>query len=281
MRFQSLLFWNSVCEKVFCFIHGFNCNVSILVVLEFGLWVIDWFFRFNTTNSFNPCCSGIRSVRSGWYPSMPDMDCFNPCCSGIRSVSHSLISPIAGLPLFQSLLFWNSVCEPILLIYCYSIDWFQSLLFWNSVCEQRTYLVGMEMYCFNPCCSGIRSVRTPLSVVNIVVAGFQSLLFWNSVCEIYEGRLNNSHPWSFNPCCSGIRSVRLSSVCPCCKLFDVSILVVLEFGLWVKLKSSGTSVGTVSILVVLKFGLWVSYFNELLACLAFQSLLFWNSVCEY
>ena len=36
---------------------------------------------------------------------------------------------------FQSLLFWNSVCELGLFITYMIREQFQSLLFWNSVCE--------------------------------------------------------------------------------------------------------------------------------------------------
>ena len=206
--FQSLLFWNSVCE--FCFCMGANkllsfnpCCSGIRSVRKNRppVWLI--FFCFNPCcsgirsvspgfpiqvpcdTSFNPCCSGIRSV-SGWnLMNRSTTRSFNPCCSGIRSVS----SVGSTLPCwrwkFQSLLFWNSVCEvpgtfrlwtsntvSILVVlefglwdsvpyrYFLNKSMFQSLLFWNSVCElPRLYPVESIQQRFNPCCSGIRSVR--------------------------------------------------------------------------------------------------------------------------
>ena len=188
--FQSLLFWNSVCELVASIIPRLFYVVSILVVLEFGLWAKILEESMTTYWSFNPCCFGIRSVSFGFPVIVP-----------------------AGSE-FQSLLFWNSVCESRILsrirgyrrvsilvvlefglwagcqIHHINVYWrFQSLLFWNSVCEQLRH-------------------RTLLFCL-----GFQSLLFWNSVCET-------------------------TTAAPATTKKTVSILVVLEFGLWGKNWSS-------------------------------------------
>ena len=110
-EFQSLLFWNSVCEGQLCQVFAVDHYVSILVVLEFGLWAVMLSITRTIIDSFNPCCFGIRSVR-------------------LRPVWI-----LSRHPEFQSLLFWNSVCELFIFATGIIINVFQSLLFWNSVCE--------------------------------------------------------------------------------------------------------------------------------------------------
>ena len=86
-EFQSLLFWNSVCEPKSRLSIPPGSAVSILVVLEFGLWVNEIMDDTDSSPCFNPCCFGIRSV--SWLPALFRV----------------------YFTLFQSLLFWNSVCE--------------------------------------------------------------------------------------------------------------------------------------------------------------------------
>ena len=71
---------------------------------------------------------------------------FNPCCSGIRSVRINYVIRLREVFLFQSLLFWNSVCERAVLIGIILRFGFQSLLFWNSVCElNMAELAGKDL----------------------------------------------------------------------------------------------------------------------------------------
>ena len=95
---------------------------------------------------------------------------------------------------------------------------FQSLLFWNSVCEPIVSGSGyLVVYSFNPCCFGIRSVSAYICFFVDGHSGFQSLLFWNSVCEDIKTRQDISSTY-------------------------VSILVVLEFGLWAEYMQEGENI---------------------------------------
>ena len=141
-----------------------------------------------------------------------------------------MIYHIYIIHLFQSLLFWNSVCEDIRSEPEKFGLTFQSLLFWNSVCEIRCWEMALHQDgSFNPCCFGIRSVSFCISSEERPILSFQSLLFWNSVCEL-TSKFHQSFEYSFNPCCFGIRSVSILNMYSL-KIYWVSILVVLEFGL--------------------------------------------------
>ena len=86
--FQSLFYWNSVCEIPFF--------VSLSRAYE----------------GFNPCFIGILSVSIWWCAFTYPHSCFNPCFIGILSVSAQLEGWRAWYE-FQSLFYWNSVCETI------------------------------------------------------------------------------------------------------------------------------------------------------------------------
>ena len=132
-------------------------NVSILVVLECALEVLDNALQKALSFGFNPCCFGMRP-RSFEYFASDKLDIgFNPCCFGMRPRSPVRLRDARGRQvsilvvlecaleecgrlkmrsmhgLFQSLLFWNAPSKHVGRIRSLQdISVFQSLLFWNA-----------------------------------------------------------------------------------------------------------------------------------------------------
>ena len=108
--FQSLFYWNSVCE---------NANVR----------------QKKNVKGFNPCFIGILSVRIVTRSLIFPIASFNPCFIGILSVRQKFIGINVLRITFQSLFYWNSVCELDMRPLKHKVSEFQSLFYWNSVCE--------------------------------------------------------------------------------------------------------------------------------------------------
>jgi len=132
-------------------------DVSILVFLDDALKVCCDFSCASLNSGFNPCFSGWRSERHGFWQEGAEIFSFNPCFSGWRSES-LLPCPAEGAhrgfnPCFSG---WRSESSTrgrqAFLIYR-----FQSLFFWMTLWKSVTTEKWKHDLCFNPCFSGWRS----------------------------------------------------------------------------------------------------------------------------
>ena len=133
-------------------------RVSILVLLEFCLWDIAGSATTLRSGGFNPCFIGILSVRvfslrgAARDTTVSILVLLEFCLWDFIVININLWIK------FQSLFYWNSVCEREWLKCAFEPASFQSLFYWNSVCEILISLWEIRQECFNPCFIGILSV---------------------------------------------------------------------------------------------------------------------------